>query len=66
VIAVSGTLLCEIITLANDPHDTMEDSDDLRYDLLTWRSKLKKVRNPFVSVELISSTAGHTAYKRNL
>jgi hypothetical protein len=42
-ISISGTILCEILSHANDPHHQIMENMGTRTKLLDWRSKLNKV-----------------------
>ncbi|WVQ74377.1 hypothetical protein IAR50_003978 [Cryptococcus sp. DSM 104548] len=42
-IGITGSILCEILSHANDPHYHLKEDDEIRKQLIAWRSKLNKL-----------------------
>lgn len=40
----AGSILCDILSHANDHHYHLKENDIIRHNLITWRSKLNKVK----------------------
>lgn len=43
-IGTAGSILCDVLSHANDHHYHLKENDTIRHNLITWRSKLNKVK----------------------
>lgn len=43
-IGVAGSIFCEVLSHANDHHYHLKENDAIRHNLITWKSKLNKVK----------------------
>ncbi|ORY25231.1 hypothetical protein BCR39DRAFT_291018 [Naematelia encephala] len=66
IIGVSGSLLCDILSYANNPHYHLQENVECRSNLLTWRSKLTKLAARHANAKLEYSLRGRWPEERYL
>ncbi|WVO17917.1 hypothetical protein L204_105615 [Cryptococcus depauperatus] len=63
-IGVAGSILCDVLSDANDPHDRLRENDAVRKHLVAWRSKLNRLGSRHVNATREVSLRGQWPEER--
>ncbi|WVR04089.1 hypothetical protein IAU60_001088 [Kwoniella sp. DSM 27419] len=63
-IGAAGSILCDVLSHANDHHYHLHENDEIRQKLITWRSKLNKLGARHANASLEYSLRGQWPEER--